>query len=179
MLKKAGVLSALCSLALVTGISANWLTGNETVLAVSQGEAAFQTSLSSDQKLAMNLTASDTATADLVFSTKASSSVLTLSSLPVQVSTDGHQDAKVTVTQLVNDGNGLRFYIIDTGNAESASIVSYKRGNFATAFSAASLNTSSRASFEVNKKEILFHAGDATSGLTLNAKDGTFTAVKK
>ena len=179
MFKKVCIASALCTFALAGTISANWLTGNETVLAVSQGEAAFQTSLSSDQKLAMNLTASDTASADLVFSTKASSSVLTLSSLPVNVSTDGNQDAKVSVTQLVNDGNGLRFYLVETGNAESASIVSYKRGVFTTAFSSASLNESGAASFEVTKKEILLHAGSSTYALTLNAKEGTFTAVKK
>ena len=179
MFKKICIVASLLSVSLTMGISANWLTGNETVLAVSQGEAAFQTSLSTDQKLAMNLTASDTASCDIVFSTKASHSSLLLSSLPVSVSNNGSQDAKVTITQLVNDSNGLRFYLIDTGDAQSAAIVSYKKGIFAKAFSASSLQETGNSSFEVTKKELLFHAGSSTYALSLTSKNSTFSAVKK
>lgn len=183
MLKKIGLSAVLLSLSISAGVSANWLTGSPTVLAVSHGEAAFQTALSNDQRLAVNLTASDSATADIVFSTQASSSVLTLSALPVEVSSDDNQDAKVSITPLVNDGNGLRFYLVDTGKAGGSSIVSYKRGNFATAFAPSSLSEGAVTSFEVTKKEVLLHVDDVnestTYALTLNAKDGTFTAQKK
>ena len=182
MLKKVLFSAALLSLAVSAGVSANWITGNPTVLAVSHGEAAFQTSLSNDQRLALNLSSEDTATADIVFSTQASSSVLTLSSLPVSVSADDNQDAQVSITPLVNDGNGLRFYLVDTGKGSGSSIVSYKRGNFATAFTP-SVSDKATASFEVTKKEVLLHVTEngstETYSLVLNAKDGTFTAQKK
>lgn len=183
MVKKILLSAALLSLSMAAGVSANWLTGSPTVLAVSHGEAAFQTALSNDQRLAINLTASDSATADMVFSTQASDSVLTLSALPVEISSDDHQDAKVSITPLVNDSNGLRFYLVDTGKAGGSSIVSYKRGNFATAFAPSTLPEEAVVSFEVTKKEVLFHVTEEgsteTYGLTLNAKEGTFTAQKK
>lgn len=174
--------AALLAFSLTAGVSANWITGNPTVLAVSHGEAAFQTALSNDQRLAVNLRAEDTAAADIVFSTQASSSVLTLSSLPVSVSSDDNQDAQVRITPLVNDGNGFRFYLVETGNGSGSSIVSYKRGNFASAFIPSDAEDAD-ASFEVTKKEVLFHVtregNTDTYGLVLNAKDGTFTAQKK
>ena len=183
MVKKILLSAALLSLSMAAGVSANWLTGSPTVLAVSHGESAFQTALSNDQRLAVNLTASDSASADIVFSTQASSSVLTLSGLPVEISSDDNQDAKVSITPLVNDGNGLRFYLIDTGKAAGASIVSYKRGNFATAFSTSAIPENAVTSFEVTKKEVLLHVtqngSTETYSLSLNAKEGTFTAQKK
>ena len=183
MLKKICLSAALLSLSMAAGISANWITGSPTVLAVSHGEAAFQTALSNDQRLAINLTASDSASADIVFSTQASSSVLTLSALPVEISADDNQDAKVSITPLVNDGNGLRFYLVDTGKAAGSSIVSYKRGNFASAFASSSIPEDAVASFEVTKKDVLLHVtqdgSTETYSLALNAKEGTFTAQKK
>lgn len=183
MLKKVCIASAVLSLALSTGISANWITGNETTLAVSQGEAAFQMALSTDQRLAMNLATSDTATADVVFSTKDSNSILTLSASPVQVSDDEHHDATVKVTQLVNDGNGLRFYLVNTGDVNGAYIVSYRKGIFKAAFAAQQLDETGTSSFEVTKKEILLHVtnenGTSTYLLTYDTKENVFTAKKQ
>ena len=176
--------SALATLTLASSVSANWITGEPTILAVNAGEAAFHTALTSDQRLDVNLIAGTEGKADLTFTTKALESELALSALPVLVSEEGgYADAKLTITPLVNDANGLRFYLVDTGEAGGAHIVSYKGGTFKNAFDAADLeNINGTSSFTVEKKQILFHTKengtDATYTLSLDTKSLTFTAVK-
>ena len=176
--------AALAALTLASSVSANWITGEPTILAVNSGEAAFHTALTNDQRLDVNLTAGEEGKADLTFTTKASESELALSALPVLVSEEaGYADATLTITPLVNDANGLRFYLIDTGEAGGAHIVSYKGGTFKSAFTAADLeNVNGASSFTVEKKQILFHTeengADATYTLSLDTKSLTFTAVK-
>lgn len=176
--------AALAALTLASSVSANWLTGEPTILAVNAGEAAFHTALTNDQRLDVNLTAGEEGKADLTFTTKASSSELSLSSLPILVDEEhGYADATLTITPLVNDANGLRFYLVDTGKAGGAHIVSYKGGTFKNAFDAADLeNINGASSFTVEKKQILFHTKendtDATYTLSLDTKSLTFTAVK-
>lgn len=175
---------ALATLTLASSVSANWITGEPTILAVNAGEAAFHTTLTSDQRLDVNLIAGMEGKADLTFTTKASESELALSALPVLVSEEGgYADAKLTITPLVNDANGLRFYLVDTGEAGGAHIVSYKGGTFKNAFDAANLeNINGASSFTVEKKQIFFHTKengtDATYTLSLDTKSLTFTAVK-
>lgn len=175
---------ALATLTLASSVSANWITGEPTILAVNAGEAAFHTALTSDQRLDVNLIAGMEGKADLTFTTKASESELALSALPVLVSEEGgYADAKLTITPLVNDANGLRFYLVDTGEAGGAHIVSYKGGTFKNAFDAANLeNINGASSFTVEKKQIFFHTKengtDATYTLSLDTKSLTFTAVK-
>lgn len=178
---------ALAALTLASSVSANWITGEPTILAVNAGEAAFHTALTSDQRLDVNLIAGMEGKADLTFTTKASESELALSALsalPVLVSEEGgYADAKLTITPLVNDANGLRFYLVDTGEAGGAHIVSYKGGTFKNAFDAADLeNINGASSFTVEKKQIFFHTKengtDATYTLSLDTKSLTFTAVK-
>ena len=76
---------ALAALTLASSVSANWITGESTILAVNAGEAAFHTALTSDQRLDVNLIAGMEGKADLTFTTKASESELALSALPVLV----------------------------------------------------------------------------------------------
>lgn len=167
--------------------SANWITGEPAIMAVNQGEAAFHISLSSNQLLDANL-ASSTSLADVIFTNKSSKGSLALTSLPLAktsgTGSDGaaYEDAELTITPLVNDGNGQRFYLISTGPHDGAHIVAYSKGNFTDAFSSASLDgETGSASFEVTKKEILLHfqseAGTTTYKLTYQ-KDGTFAAEK-
>ena len=183
-MKKILLAAALAALTLASSVSANWITGEPTILAVNSGEAAFHTALTNDQRLDVNLTAGEEGKADLTFTTKASSSELSLSSLPILVDEEhGYADATLTITPLVNDANGLRFYLIDTGEAGGAHIVSYKGGTFKSAFTAADLeNVNGASSFTVEKKQILFHTeengADATYTLSLDTKSLTFTAVK-
>ena len=180
-MRKILLTAAFAALTLASSVSANWITGEPTILAVNSGEAAFHTALTSDQRLDVNLTAGAEGKADLTFTTKASESELSLTALPVLVSEEaGFADAKLTITPLVNDANGLRFYLVDTGEAH---IVSYKGAAFKSAFSAADLeNINGASSFTVEKKQILFHTKengtDATYTLSLDTKSLTFTAVK-
>ena len=117
-MRKILLTAAFAALTLASSVSANWITGEPTILAVNSGEAAFHTALTSDQRLDVNLTAGAEGKADLTFTTKASESELSLTALPVLVSEEaGFADAKLTITPLVNDANGLRFYLVDTGEA--------------------------------------------------------------
>lgn len=88
-MRKIVLTAALAALTLASSVSANWITGEPTILAVNAGEAAFHTALTSDQRLDVNLTAGTEGKADLTFTTKASESELALSSLPVLVSEEG------------------------------------------------------------------------------------------
>lgn len=186
-MKKVLLTAAFCCLAGLTA-SANWITGEPTILAVNQGEAAFHMSLSSNQLLDANL-ASSTSLADLIFTNKSSKGSLALTSLPLSktsgTGSDGstYEDAELTITPLVNDGNGQRFYLISTGPHDGAHIVAYSKGNFTDAFSSASLTEETgTATFEVTKKEVLLHFasdnGTNTYRLTYQ-KDGTFDAEKQ
>lgn len=183
-MRKMLLTAAFAALTLASSVSANWITGEPTILAVNSGEAAFHTALTSDQRLDVNLTAGAEGKADLTFTTKASESALSLTALPVLVNEEaGYADAKLTITPLVNDANGLRFYLVNTGEAGGAHIVSYKGGTFKSAFDAADLeNINGASSFTVEKKQILFHTKengtDATYTLSLDTKSLTFTAVK-
>ena len=84
-MRKIVLTAALAALTLASSVSANWITGEPTILAVNAGEAAFHTALTSDQRLDVNLTAGMEGKADLTFTTKASGSELSLSALPVLV----------------------------------------------------------------------------------------------
>ena len=101
MMKKVWISAALFSILLSAGVSANWATGDSTILAVNQGEAAFHTSLSSEQRLDVGMTSGESGSADIIFSMNSSENKLTLSSIPVKVtsgtSSDGHSytDAKL------------------------------------------------------------------------------------
>ena len=183
-MRKILLTAAFAALTLASSVSANWITGEPTILAVNSGEAAFHTALTSDQRLDVNLTAGAEGKADLTFTTKASESALSLTALPVLVNEEaGYADAKLTITPLVNDANGLRFYLVDTGEAGGAHIVSYKGGTFKNAFDAAELQDVTGTSyFTVEKKQLLLHVNENGTEdiytLYLDSKSITFTAVK-
>lgn len=183
-MRKMLLTAAFAALTLASSVSANWITGEPTILAVNSGEAAFHTALTSDQRLDVNLTAGAEGKADLTFTTKASESALSLTALPVLVSEEaGFADAKLTITPLVNDANGLRFYLVDTGEAGGAHIVSCKGGTFKSAFDAAELQDVTGTSyFTVEKKQLLLHVNENGTEdiytLSFDTKSITFTAVK-
>ena len=190
MMKKALISAALFSILLTAGASANWAAGDSTILAVNQGEAAFHTSLSSEQRLDVGMTSGETGSADLIFSLGNSENKLTLSSLPVKVtsgtSSDGHgyTDAKLTITPLINTDTGRRYYLVETGTPAGTQIISYSKGNFTSLFTASSLkDTADSASFEVGKKELLLHltAGGTKEDYVLkyDSKTNTFTGTLK
>ena len=56
-MRKIVLTAALAALTLASSVSANWITGEPTILAVNAGEAAFHTALTSDQRIDGNLTA--------------------------------------------------------------------------------------------------------------------------
>ena len=127
------------------------------------------------------MTSGETGSADLIFSVGESGNKLTLSSLPVKVtsgtSSDGHgyTDAKLTITPLINT---------DTGTPAGTQIISYSKGNFTSLFTASSLkDTADSASFEVGKKELLLHltAGGTKEDYVLkyDSKTNTFTGTLK
>ena len=183
-MRKILLTAAFAALTLASSVSANWITGEPTILAVNSGEAAFHTALTSDQRLDVNLTAGAEGKADLTFTTKASESALSLTALPVLVNEEaGYADAKLTITPLVNDANGLRFYLVDTGEAGGAHIVSYKGAAFKSTFSAAELQDVTGTSYcTVEKKQLLLHVNENGTEdiytLSLDTKSLTFTAVK-
>lgn len=188
-MKKILISAAICSMLFTAGASANWITGEPSIMAVNGGEAAFHTSLNSAQRLDINLTSGTSGKADMIFSAEGYDDSLTLSSLPVKAVTETgtngatYTDSKVTVTPLINDGNGQRFYLVDTGDGLGMTIVAYSKGSFKTAFSTSSLpETYGTGSFEVSKKAILFHGknanGESTYTLTYDKKTGLFNAAK-
>lgn len=154
-MRKILLTAAFAALTLASSVSANWITGEPTILAVNSGEAAFHTALTSDQRLDVNLTAGAEGKADLTFTTKAAESALSLTALPVLVSKE----------------------------AGGTHIVSYKGGAFKSAFSAAELQDVTGTSyFTVEKKQLLLHVNENGTEdiytLSLDSKSLTFTAVK-
>lgn len=77
-MKKLIASALLFSFALAGGVSANWVTGESTVIAVNQGEAAFHAPLSSEQRLDVGMNAGNSGSADVIFSTASSESKLAL-----------------------------------------------------------------------------------------------------
>lgn len=171
-----------CALLLMSAPAAfaNWITGTPVTAAVSGGEAALYIPLTSEQSLSMNLD-SATGTADLQFASAKSS--IELTDVPVlveetSVSGTTKKDASVKVTPLINDSNGRRYYIVDTGAPKGSFIISYKGGLYQKAF-APSDELASYDSVRIvpSKKDITVNAkkGDTTAIylLTLD-KDNTF-----
>lgn len=189
-MKKLIASALLFSFALAGGVSANWVTGESTVIAVNQGEAAFHAALSSEQRLDVGMNAGNSGSADVIFSTASSENKLALSPLPVKIesgtSSDGtsYADAKLTITPLVDNSNGQRYYLVETGSPAGTQIVAYKNGNFTSAFTAASLMEGAEsASFTVDKKELTLHLvkGEVKADYLLkyDSKTGTFNATLK
>lgn len=189
-MKKLFASALLFSFALTAGVSANWITGESTIIAVNQGEAAFHAPLSSEQRLDVGMTSGASGSADIIFSTASSENKLSLSGVPVKIESgtseggSAFSDAKLTITPLIDNGNGQRYYLLETGSPEGTQIIAYKRGNFTTAFTAASLKEEGdSASFEVGKKELILHLTKDSSEeeylLKYDSKTGTFTAEKK
>ena len=50
-MRKILLTAAFAALTLASSVSANWITGEPTILAVNSGEAAFHTALTGDQRL--------------------------------------------------------------------------------------------------------------------------------
>lgn len=189
-MKKLIASALLLSFALAGTVSAGWVSGESTVIAVNQGEAAFHGPLSSEQRLDVGMTGGSSGRADVIFSNKSSESRLALSALPVNIesgtSSDGtsYQDAKLTITPMVDNDSGQRYYLVETGNPEGTQIIAYKKGNFTQAFTAASLmEGADSASFTVDKKELTLHLekGEVKSDylLTYDSRTGTFNAKQK
>lgn len=189
-MKKLIASALLLSFALAGTVSAGWVSGESTVIAVNQGEAAFHGPLSSEQRLDVGMTGGTSGRADVIFSNKSSESRLALSALPVNIesgtSSDGtsYQDAKLTITPLVDNDSGQRYYLVETGNPEGTQIIAYKKGNFTQAFTAASiLEGADSASFTVDKRELTLHLerGEVKSDyiLTYDSRTGTFNAKQK
>lgn len=92
-MKKILISAAICSMLFTAGASANWITGEPSIMAVNGGEAAFHTSLSSAQRLDINLTSGTSGKADMIFSAEGYDDSLTLSSLAFFPSGQGgHRD---------------------------------------------------------------------------------------
>lgn len=189
-MKKLIASALLLSFALAGTVSAGWVSGESTVIAVNQGEAAFHGPLSSEQRLDVGMTGGSSGRADVIFSNKSSESRLALSALPVNIesgtSSDGtsYQDAKLTITPLVDNDSGQRYYLVETGSPEGTQIIVYKKGNFTSVFNASSLmEGADSASFEVQKKDLILHLekGDTKADYTLafDSKTGTFNATLK
>ena len=189
-MKKLIASALLLSFALAGTVSAGWVSGESTVIAVNQGEAAFHGPLSSEQRLDVGMTGGTSGRADVIFSNKSSESRLALSALPVNIesgtSSDGtsYQDAKLTITPLIDNDSGQRYYLVETGNPEGTQIIAYKKGNFTQVFTAASLmEGADSASFTVEKKELTLHLekGEVKSDylLTYDSRTGTFNAKQK
>lgn len=189
-MKKLIASALLLSFALAGTVSAGWVSGESTVIAVNRGEAAFHGPLSSEQRLDVGMTGGSSGRADVIFSNKSSESRLALSALPVNIesgtSSDGtsYQDAKLTITPLVDNDSGQRYYLVETGNPEGTQIIAYKKGNFTQAFTAASLmEGADSASFTVEKKELTLHLekGEVKNDylLTNDSRTGTFNAKQK
>ena len=189
-MKKLIASALLLSFALAGSVSAGWVSGESTVIAVNQGEAAFHGPLSSEQRLDVGMTGGSSGRADVIFSNKSSESRLALSALPVNIesgtSSDGtsYLDAILTITPLVDNDSGQRYYLVETGNPEGTQIIAYKKGNFTQAFTAASLmEGADSASFTVEKKELTLHLekGEVKNDylLTYDSRTGTFNAKQK
>ena len=188
-MKKILISTALASLLLSCSVSANWVTGEATVLAVNRGEAAFHTILSSQQRLDAGITAGECGMGDVIFSTASSDTKLTLN-FPVRqvsgTSSDGssYTDARLTVTPLINTDNGRRFYLVEAGSPEGTRVIAYKKGNFISAFDASSLKGDfDELSFRVGKKELILHTVNAGRSadyvLKFDSKTDSFNATLK
>lgn len=188
-MKKILISTALTSLLLACSVSANWVTGEATVLAVNRGEAAFHTILSSQQRLDAGITAGECGMGDVIFSTASSDTKLTLN-FPVRqvsgTSSDGssYTDARLTVTPLINTDNGRRFYLIEAGSPKGTRVIAYKKGNFISAFDASSLKEDfDELSFQVGKKELILHTvkdgSPADYILKFDNKTDSFSAALK
>lgn len=161
-MKKILITTAMASLLLSFTASADWATGNSTVFAVNHGEAAFHTSLSSEQRLDAGMTVGDKGSADIIFSMESSKGGLSLPAVPVKLisgtNADGttYKDAKLTITPLVSTANGRRFYLMETGTLEGAKIITYSKGTFTVVFDGSSIGEEAdHASFDVSKKKLV------------------------
>ena len=189
-MRKIFLSAAVLSCLLTSGAFANWITGDSTVLAVNEGEAAFRTNLSSEQRFEANVTVGDSSKADVIFSTVSSTDKLSLSGIPVKIITGtneegySYSDGQVALTPLINSDNGRRFYLMETGTAEGTKIISYHKGVFEEVFTASSVDADADgASIKAEKKDLILHLvkGDEASDyvLTYDGKTDSFNATSK
>lgn len=177
-------LAACAALAFSGSAYADWTTGAENRFYVSGGEAAARISLTAQQTLKMTVSTKDTGSAAFYFLYgKTDDADAFALKLPALVQTEAEsKTALVSVTPLVDTGNGKRYYILDTGAPGGCLIVSYSGGKYKIAFDASSVEgTWQSAAIEVQKKQLVLHLKDAAGKtqdhvLSYDKKSGIFTA---
>lgn len=184
-MKQKIVALAICASLYLTGTaSADWMTGSENRFFISNGSGAVRMSLTAQQTLKIAVSVSDTGTADFYFlyGDRDDSDAFSLR-LPCLIETDGgERNALVSVTPIVDSGNGRRFYYIDTGVPAGCLLLSYSNGLYKTAFDAASIEGNwTSASIEVQKKQLVLHLKNSAGNtqdhiLKYDKKNNLFSA---
>ncbi len=182
MKKKLFVLTLAAALMTTAAARADWTSGTESRFYTEGGASAARIALTAQQNLKTAISTAD-GTAEFYFQygNTADEDAFALK-LPAYIQDGTVKSALVSVTPIVDTGNGRRFYLLNTGAPGGCLLVSYSKGKYQTAFDASSVEgTYEKASIEVQKKQLILHltdsAGKQTSHiLTYDKKNNVFTA---
>ena len=104
------------------------------------------------------------------------------SSYRIDIPYDKETGLSLQFRPFVNTGNGKRFYLLDTGTPQGTKLIAYAKGEYHTAFDAATLaGDYKKSEIEITKKEIKITLEDAEGNtasypLTYDNKTKMFTA---
>lgn len=185
MKKKLCLAAAALALLLAPSVSADWITAPQSDLTVSEGGASAHLSLSSSNWVYIDASVKGSGSALLSFYTPDEKSAsLALSNVPLRVKEgNGIRWGYLSILPIINNGNGQRYYLIDTGTVDGCRIISYTNGAFSTVFSAADIPGDwTAAAVKVEKKALtaVMTKADGTTisyPLQWNKKAGAFQVV--
>ena len=182
MKKKLFALTLSAALLAAGSAYADWTGGEENRFYTEGGDSAARVSLTAQQTLKVALSTTEgTASFYFQYGNTADEDAFALH-LPALVQNGAEKSALVTLTPLVDNGSGRRFYLIGTGAPGGCLLVSYSKGQYQTAFDASSVQGDwTEASIEIQKKQLVLHLKDA-EGMTAShilaydKKSNTFSA---
>ena len=182
MKKKLFVLTLAAARITTAAARADWTSGTESRFYTEGGASAARIALTAQQNLKTAISTAD-GTAEFYFQygNTADEDAFALK-LPAYIQEGAVKSALVSVTPIVDTGNGRRFYLLNTGAPGGCLLVSYSKGKYQTAFDASSVEgTYEKASIEVQKKQLILHLTDSAGKksshiLTYDKKNNVFTA---
>ena len=177
---------ALSAALLLSGSAyADWISGNSASLTIPSGDSSIMMDLA-DTPILVNLKEQTPGKADVTFE-PGTDAPFTLKDIPVQLfkgkAKTSPDSLNISIVPIINSGNGLTFYLTETGDANGCVLVSYHNGTFTKAFEASSVPGNWKdANIAITAKKLVLNLIDSKGAVTeyqlaYDKKSNTFYPV--
>ena len=164
-------------------VHADWECGTLHQFSATGGNTTVDITLSSLQRLVMTTDEEQkTLCVEFQYGDEEKAKKVKTSSYRIDIPYDKETGLFLQFRPFVNTGNGKRFYLLDTGTPQGTKLIAYAKGEYHTAFDAATLaGDYKKSEIEITKKEIKITLEDAEGNttsypLTYDNKTKMFTA---